>query len=124
MLRRLLIGLSAAIASVCLAGCVPMDFSPDGKQLVVDWKDGLAIVNTDGTGYQLIPNGRDGGKPGWSPDGKSILFKVEGKGDLFVYRVAEKRSIKIGNDYCLPMAWREDGRRFAAFHGPVGGPFE
>src|ERR1051326_8543022 len=101
MLRRRLCLIAAAFTLSCLAGCVPLDFSPDGRQLVVDWKDGLAIVNTDGTGYQLIPNGRDGGKPLWSPDGKNILFKVEGKGDLFVYRVAERRSIKVGSDYCL-----------------------
>lgn len=117
-LQRLVRLCLALTALTMLAGCVGLDFSPDGRRLAVTWKDGLALVNTDGSGYELVPNGKNGTFPCWSPDGGSILFLAaqENDSDLLLYDVRSKQTRRIGSDYELPVAWRDDSRGFAAFH--------
>ncbi|MBA3703150.1 MAG: PD40 domain-containing protein [Rubrobacteraceae bacterium] len=63
---------------------IPMDFSPDGSQIVflraepdTDPVTGsLYVVNVDGTGlHRITPPGIDvGATARWSPDGKEIVF--------------------------------------------------
>ncbi len=63
---------------------IPMDFSPDGSQIVflraepdTDPITGsLYVVNVDGTGlHRITPPGLDvGAAARWSPDGKEIVF--------------------------------------------------
>jgi Tol biopolymer transport system component len=64
---------------------IPIDYSPDGKQLVfgrVSFQDhscingsGLFVVNVDGSGlHRITPNGFCDDDGSWSPDGSEIAF--------------------------------------------------
>src|SRR5215210_222173 len=76
---------------------IPMDFSPDGSQIVflraepdTDPVTGsLYVVNVDGTGlHRITPPGIDvGATARWSPDGKEIVFAgspIEPQGSIRV----------------------------------------
>jgi hypothetical protein len=78
---------------------IPMDFSPDGSQIVflraepdTDPVTGsLYVVNVDGTGlHRITPPGIDvGATARWSPDGKEIVFAgspIEPQGSIRVVR--------------------------------------
>lgn len=104
-----------------LSGCaVGLDFSPDGRSIAAVTTKGLAILSVDGRSRTPVPQGEHGVMPLWSPDGKYILFMTQ-KDDgnmegLHLYDVAAGTSTEIGKGYDLPLAWREDSRRFAAVH--------
>ena len=54
-------------------------WSPNGEQIAYETRTGpgyqIVVVNTDGSGTHHITNAEfDGLQPGWSPDGKKILF--------------------------------------------------
>ncbi len=124
MYRLAILIASALFLILFLPGCVGLDFSPDGRQLVLTTSKGLTIMNSDGTGGVPIPQGEKGWMPNWSPDGKRILFvKHDNRdGDLMSYEVRSRRIRKIGGDYEPLTGWREDGGRFAAIHKrPAGG---
>jgi Tol biopolymer transport system component len=68
---------------------IPIDYSPDGKQLVfgrVSSADhscitgsGLFVVNVDGSGlHRITPNGFCDDDGSWSPDGSEIAFAAGG----------------------------------------------
>jgi Tol biopolymer transport system component len=71
---------------------VPIDYSPDGTQLVFGrlgqdhacgTTNALYVVNVDGTGlHQITPGGFCDDDGSWSPDGTKIVF--EHNGSLFV----------------------------------------
>ena len=122
MIRRLILSLACLALALALPGC--LDFSPDGTQIVFPWDDGLAILRTDGTGMQSLPEG--GTMPVWSPDGKHILFfqEVDKITNLMLYDTAQKKTTRIGAKYEPPAVWREDGQRFAALHKTEKGESE
>jgi TolB protein len=69
-----------------------MEGSPDGRRLVVTYKDGtLALVRTDGSGFHTIPMdlppGSVAGWPQWSPDGSRIVFQLTRDGETHIYTV-------------------------------------
>jgi dipeptidyl aminopeptidase/acylaminoacyl peptidase len=100
-----------------LAGCKGgMDFSPDGKKLAISTGAGVVTVNTDGTNMRLIPGGKDGTDPSWSPDGRYILFtRSSDKGnELYLHDVKARKSLRVGVGLQAPFAWRDDSRRFVA----------
>src|SRR5437588_4687056 len=126
MYGRILITIGASCLIFCLPGCMGLDFSPDGRQLVATTSKGLTIMNVDGTGLDPIPQGEKGWMPNWSPDGKLILFtrQSENEGDLMLYEIKSRRIRKIGTEYEPITGWREDGGRFAAIHKRPGGKLE
>jgi Tol biopolymer transport system component len=76
---------------------IPIDYSPDGKQILfcrtdpsaprpcVDKQSALFVVNVDGSGlHQITPGGFSDDDGSWSPDGTKIAF--EHSGALFVVR--------------------------------------
>lgn len=107
---------SILLLSILSSGCV--DFSPDGRQLVLTWftgidKPGLVMVHTDDTGFQPVPGGEGGNLPSWSPDGKYILFATA-PSTISLYDVEKHRTRILGANLQPPFAWREDSQRFAA----------
>src|SRR5262249_36469432 len=69
------------------------DWSPDGKQLVVEIDReataGVALMSADGTGVRnLTPKGHQG-QPSFSSDGKSIVYErdiAEGNNGVWIMR--------------------------------------
>jgi TolB protein len=61
-------------------------WSPNGKQVAFAGKDGIRIVNADGThGIQFTHHGTQDRKPEWSPDGKIMAFISRRDGDYEIY---------------------------------------
>jgi Tol biopolymer transport system component len=112
-----------ACLTACTALVTPLvsfaqDFSPDGKQVVVSWGQSLTLLNTDGTGAQPLPGGENGILARWAPDARNILFVTQSgdKYTLKLFNVARRTARAIGDNIKAPVAWREDGKWFAAVH--------
>jgi Tol biopolymer transport system component len=105
---------------------VPIDYSPDGNQIVFgrlspnfdcSTKSALFVVNVDGSGLrQITPPGFCDDDGSWSPDGSKIAF--EHRGSIFTVhpdgtglaKVALKtRSLSYGGD----ISWSPDGTKMA-----------
>src|ERR1043165_3359878 len=101
MTKRLALAFLGFLAAVALPGCIGLEFSPDGKQIVAITAKGLAVMNVDGSGLQVLPEGVSGWMPSWSPDGKNILFvkHEEQEGDLLLYNTATHKVRNIGSNY-------------------------
>lgn len=96
-----------------------LDFSPDSKQIVYTWPTGLAIGNLEGTAIQPVPGGEGATVVRWSPNGRSIIFAGPSEVKLFTAATGKTRS--VGGNLGGPLAWREDGGRFACVHrSPTG----
>jgi Tol biopolymer transport system component len=82
---------------------VPIDYSPDGRQIVFGRvgpnhnctrTSALYVVNVDGTGlHQITPGGFCDDDGSWSPDGSKIVFAHDGS--LFVVHPDGTRLAKI-----------------------------
>lgn len=106
---------------------IPIDYSPDGKQLVfgrVSSADhscitgsGLFVVNVDGSGlHRITPNGFCDDDGSWSPDGSKIIF--EHRGSLFVVRpngtgLANVPLTTGSNNFEGDASWSPDGTKMA-----------
>lgn len=120
---------------------VPIDYSPDGKQLVFGrlgqdhactTKNALYVVNLeDRSLHKITPGGFCDDDGSWSPDGKEIAF-VTDSGSIFVVHPDGTGLTKIplaGNSrsFAGDVTWSPDGRKLAfilsTFTGPPsGGP--
>jgi Tol biopolymer transport system component len=106
---------------------IPMDFSPDGSQIVflraepdTDPITGsLYVVNVDGTGlHRITPPGLDVGAARWSPNGKEIVFSgpaTEPQGSIRVVRPDGKGLRKVFEDpkggTAAAPTWSPDGHK-------------
>src|SRR5438132_2639982 len=99
-MNRLLRTIAGMAGLLALSGCIGLDFSPDGKWLVVSTAHGMAIIPVEGGAPKLIPGADDGSWAQWAPDGKTILFLKQdsktGSDDLQAYDVGTKQLRKIG----------------------------
>jgi len=96
-------------------------FSPDGTRVVFESQRSgtqeLWVADRDGrNALQLTSfNGRLGGTPAWSPDGKSITYDLrndDGRGDIYVIPARGGAPLRITNhpaDDLVP-SWSRDGR--------------
>ena len=112
-----------------------MFFSPDGRQLIamrrsssttVDlWK--LDVRSGQGTRFSAGSQTRIGGRPVWSPDGKSIAFSSNRAGPTNIYRRATTGSAEeellYGSDAMFKEvdAWSPDGRLLVFEETGLGG---
>ena len=107
---------------------IPMDFSPDGSQIVflraepdtdpVTWS--LYVVNVDGTGlHRITPPGLDvGATARWAPNGKEIVFSgaaTEPRGSIRVVRPDGTGLRKVFEDpkggTAAAPTWSPDGHK-------------
>jgi Tol biopolymer transport system component len=90
-------------------------YSPTGDFLLVDAGDRLALLESDGSGFRLLPRQttNDGG-PAWAPDGRRFVFTgvAEGSGatDLYVYSLARDRSRRLTTTGGAAPAWSSRNR--------------
>lgn len=103
---------------------IPIDYSPDGAQIVFGRthfhncspRSALYVVNIDGTGLQRItPWGFCDDDGSWSPDGSEIAF-VTPNGRLFVVHPDGTGLVKIRLDtatrsFAGDIAWSPDGAK-------------
>lgn len=113
--------LAIVATALCTAGCFPVEFSPDGKQIsmIVPAPGGdhiLGMMNVDGTGFRPVPDSSSASGACWSPDGKYILFEGgDGSGlKTKLYDVNTNRTRALAADVGAPFVWREDSQRFVA----------
>jgi Tol biopolymer transport system component len=105
---------------------IPIDYSPDGKQIVFGrvgpnhnctTASALYVVNVDGTGlHRITPAGFCDDDGGWSPDGTEIAF--EHNGSLFVVHPDGTGLAKIpiatsGLNREGDVTWSPDGTKIA-----------
>ncbi len=120
-MKKILMTLAAALtfAGAASAQDSPLwlrrnDISPDGKQIVFNYKGNIYIVDAEGgKADQLTSNPAHDTDPMWTPDGKSIVFSSYREKSKDIYMVsAEGGSPKrltshVGNE--TPLAVLEDG---------------
>jgi Tol biopolymer transport system component len=117
---------------------VPIDYSPDGRQIVFGRVDhhctttsALFVVNVDGTGlHQITPGGFCDDDGSWSPDGKEIAF--EHQGSLFVVHPDGTGLAKLplatnSRASAGDVSWSPDGKKIVFIlrtptGAPAGGP--
>jgi Tol biopolymer transport system component/tetratricopeptide (TPR) repeat protein len=107
--------------------------SPDGSMIAFASRRGggghdLFVMNADGTNQRRLPVfaklGAGGATPGWSPDGKRIVFKSRvNRVDLYVINVDGTGLVKLTDEPrgVNTPAWSPDGRKIAFAnlrHGP------
>jgi Tol biopolymer transport system component len=90
------------------------DWSPDGSKIafVRDVRDGIDVMNADGSGRTQITSGFDF-DPSWSPDGSKIAFSRNGD----IYSVnpdgSGLTSITTSAEIEFQPVWSPDGRKIA-----------
>jgi TolB protein len=115
-------------------------WAPDGTKLAFwslrDGKEGLWIINADGSGLKLLSPGLSVGQPAWSPDGQTIaaggtLIEPGGGGgpsEIFLVDAKNGRLIKrIQPQEIEPrfgVTWSPDGQWLAFDAVGEGGLFE
>ena len=90
------------------------DISPDGKQIVFNYKGNIYTVASDGgTARQVTSNSAHDTDPIWTPDGKSIVFssyRNKGK-DIYIVSakggIPERLTTHSGNE--TPLTVLQDG---------------
>lgn len=83
-------------------------YSPDGRRIVFDAGERLAVINADGTGLALLPAvTSDDGDPAFAPDGRRIVFtgaNDRGTTDIWRMRLDGMFARSIVSDASMP-AW-------------------
>ncbi len=103
-------------ATFILSACVPdiPEFSPDGRTLAFTLDNSLALIDTRTKAVRVLPDSTSGWWPSWSPDGRYIAFFVPPDEQVKLYDSVTRQTRLLAQG-AIPFAWREDGRRLAAF---------
>lgn len=110
--RRLLFCNPSAPGRCTLRQVLSPSYSPDGRRIVFDGGERIAIVNADGTDLTPLPAATENdGDPAFSPDGSRIVFTGRndaGGPDLYVRRVGRRAARMVVEDADQP-AWSSRG---------------
>ena len=97
-------------------------YSPDGRALVFDAGERLAVMDASGGPVRLLPaTTADDGEPAFSPDGRLIVFSGandRGTTDLYVRRLDGGDALVVVSDAGEP-AWSSKGRLAYVRNGNV-----
>lgn len=121
MRLRSLRAMVALAAVAMLSGCgVHVEFSPDGKKLLVSDGNGpIMIVNADGSQPRHLPGTRGAFSAIWGPDGHYILYEAsqEGQEDwkVFLYDLRTKSARAFPGHLSAPYTFSDDGRQVVAW---------
>jgi hypothetical protein len=90
-------------------------YSPTGDHLLVDAGDRIAILESDGSDFRLLPQQTaNDGAPAWAPDGERFVFTGVAEGasepDLYVYNLARDRSRRLTTTGGTAPAWSSRNR--------------
>jgi Tol biopolymer transport system component len=90
-------------------------YSPTGAFLLVDAGDQLAMLDSDGSNFRLLPQQTtNDGAPAWAPDGRRFVFTGVAEGatapDLYVYNLARDRSRRLTTTGGVAPAWSSRNR--------------
>lgn len=96
-------------------------WSPDGTRIAfAREREGIFVVNADGSGLVRLTSDPSDADPDWSPDGTRIAFvRVTARGapDIHVMGADGSAVVRLTNDgLSLRPAWSPDGRRIAFDH--------
>lgn len=107
------------------------DISPDGREMLVAWNEGVAgndyeifVIDLETGGLtQLTDNKSNEYTPTWSPDGSRIAFNSNREGqqfDIYVMDSSGRNQQKIAdlNPHDYYTTWTPDGQWVAFFSGP------
>src|SRR3954469_6715957 len=77
--------LAACAIALCAAPAADAAYPGANGRIAVATADGIATLNSDGSGFAQLTNGRDS-DPAWSPDGSEIAFqrRADGSSDIYV----------------------------------------
>ena len=100
-------------------------YSPDGRRIVFDAGERLAIVNADGSGLTLLPGATvNDGDPAFGPGGRRIVFTGTndlGSTDVYVRRLGGGQARVVASDASEPawssrntLAYVSEGKIYAA----------
>jgi Tol biopolymer transport system component len=90
-------------------------YSPSGDSLLVDAGEQLALLESDGSTFRLLPQQTaNDGAPAWAPDGRRFVFTGVPEGsaapDLYVYDLARRRSRRLTSGGGATPAWSSRNR--------------
>jgi Tol biopolymer transport system component len=123
--RQLLFCDPSARGSCTLSDAFSPSYSPDGRRIVFDGGERIAIVDAGGDDLTVLPAATENdGDPAFSPDGRRIVFtgmNDAGGTDLYVRRVDGRDARLVVEDAAEPtwssrgaLAWVRDRRIYAS----------
>lgn len=121
MLARTMRVVVALAAVAMLSGCgVHVEFSPDGKKLLVSDGNGpIMIANADGSQPRHLPGTRGASSAIWGPDGHYILYEAAQDGHedwkVFLYDLRTKSARAFPGCLSAPYTFSDDGRQVVAW---------
>ena len=89
--------------------------SPDGSQIAFSYMGNLYLVPAAGGGARLlVSNGAHSTRPVWAPDGKTIAYASDTKGNFDIYAVASaggpSKRLTTHSEPELPVAFTPDSK--------------
>jgi Tol biopolymer transport system component len=90
-------------------------YSPTGDFLLVDAGNRLALMDSDGSDYRLLPQQTtDDGAPAWAPNGRRFVFtgvaERATEPDLYVYNLSRDSSRRLTTTGGVAPAWSSRDR--------------
>jgi TolB protein len=107
--------LLAILAVALLASAVPAHAQQPAGTVVIAGPFGLWTVGADGRGEQLLNTGAGADMPAWSPDGRRIVYVINGTPEtgVWIHDVAAGTRQQIAREPWRWPAWSRDGTRIA-----------